>query len=340
MRVAGETAMNLDFYWWVPSGFMGSGFMLPCSSAGVGHNVLACIKLTMIGHRLTESMILRRAQKENLEHVKRVNLWGLRICDASLLQNVPALEVVSLSSNNISSLEPFSFCVNLKELYLRNNAIFDLNEVRHLSNLTLLHTLFLLGNPCCYPPSIEKVDMSTETSEYYRPTVIKHIPSLERLDLRLVSKDEKMVARQSTLIPFPVATDVDDGAKEQMEEATGMETNVAGNDSLLGKKTQKEGLVIGDNSVTASKELDCKELAAQVLGESSDLPSFSGGVQSIRQTISHLSLVNKQALTEILHLLPRLNDEALALLANEVANRRRHHEEMLSPASSARVTSP
>lgn len=61
----------------------------------------------MIGHRLTESMILRRAQKENLEHVKRVNLWyvltgfyflfrGLRICDASLLQYVPTLEVVSL----------------------------------------------------------------------------------------------------------------------------------------------------------------------------------------------------------------------------------------------------
>ena len=29
----------------------------------------------MIGHPLTEAMILRRSQKETLEQVKRVNLW-------------------------------------------------------------------------------------------------------------------------------------------------------------------------------------------------------------------------------------------------------------------------
>ncbi|KAL5965728.1 hypothetical protein TSMEX_006540 [Taenia solium] len=249
----------------------------------------------MIGHRLTESMILRRAQKENLEHVKRVNLWGLRICDASLLQNVPTLEVVSLSSNNISSLEVFSFCVNLKELYLRNNAIFDLNEVRHLSSLNLLHTLFLLGNPCCYPPNVEKIHISTETSEYYRPTVIKHVPSLERLDLSLVSEDEKMAARQSTLTPsFSIANDVDDGAEEEIEKGAEMRTNVAGNNLLSKANERKEKIFTGDSPFVAFKGLDCPDSAVQESGESSDLPSPTGVVESIRQTISHLSLVNKQ----------------------------------------------
>ncbi|VDK38776.1 unnamed protein product [Taenia asiatica] len=336
----------------------------------------------MIGHRLTESMILRRAQKENLEHVKRVNLC----------------------SNNISSLEAFSFCVNLKELYLRNNAIFDLNEVRHLSSLNFLHTLFLLGNPCCYPPNVEKIHISTETSEYYRPTVIKHVPSLERLDLSLVSEDEKMAARQSTLTPsFSIANDVDDDAEEEIAKGTEIRTNVAGNNLLSRTNARKEEIFTGDSPVVALKGLDCPDPAVQesqgfaspillssqyldvelinhprycdtpikyaplprlaclkgcadhtvllnsisrltkscsLRGESLDLPSSIGVVESIRQTISHLSLVNKQALTEILHLLPRLNDDALTLLANEVENRRRHQGERLSPASSARDTSP
>lgn len=291
----------------------------------------------MIGHRLTEAMILRRAQKENLEHVKRVNLWGLRICDASLLQNVPTLEVVSLSSNNISSLEAFSFCVNLKELYLRNNAIFDLNEVRHLSSLAFLHTLFLLGNPCCYPPNMERIDMSTETSEHYRPTVIKHVPSLERLDLKLVSEDEKLAARHSTLrTSLPIGNNVEDDGDE--EEGAEKENCVTGNDLPLEANLQNERLVSGDGPDVTFKEDICPDTAVRMLGETPHLSGTGENVASIRQTISNLSLLNKQALTEILHLLPRLNDDALALLASEIANRRHHHGELASPSPLGRVT--
>ncbi|KAM3177738.1 hypothetical protein ACTXT7_003951 [Hymenolepis weldensis] len=62
-------------------------------------------------------------------------------------------------------------------------------------------------------------------------------------------------------------------------------------------------------------------------------------LESIRQTISTLSLVHKQTLTEILHLLPRLNDNALALLVNEIANRRRRLGDLITPAS-PKSTSP
>ena len=42
---------------------------------------------------------------------------------------MPAVEIISLSVNNISTLADFACCSNLKELYLRKNAISDLNEV-------------------------------------------------------------------------------------------------------------------------------------------------------------------------------------------------------------------
>ncbi|KAM3177737.1 hypothetical protein ACTXT7_003950 [Hymenolepis weldensis] len=39
----------------------------------------------MIGHPLTETMILRRAQKERLEKVKRVNLWHRQMAECEFL---------------------------------------------------------------------------------------------------------------------------------------------------------------------------------------------------------------------------------------------------------------
>ncbi|VDM30694.1 unnamed protein product [Hydatigera taeniaeformis] len=221
--------------------------------------------------------------------------------------------------------------------------------------------------------------MSTETSDHYRPTVIKHVPSLERLDLKLISEDEKMMAvRHSNLTSFTV---VDGGVEEETKKMNELENSETRNDLSSETKAQKEELVIADSAVVASKEVDFSDLAVHkstrifkprwyallqhlvrfisrasytvllnsisrlskfcsLRDESSNLRGSGEDVLSIRETVSHLSLVNKQALAEILHLLPRLNDDALALLANEVANRRRHHEERVSPASSTRVTTP
>nr|CDS25506.1 leucine rich repeat [Hymenolepis microstoma] len=296
----------------------------------------------MIGHPLTETMILRRAQKECLEKVKRVNLWGLRICDASLLLRVPTLEVISLSSNNISNLKPFSACVKLKELYLRNNSIFDLNEVRHLSGLSLLHTLFLLGNPCCYPPDIEKVDVLEETAGHYRPTVIKYIPSLIRLDLKVITEAERLASRQ--LIPAPSFPVTVEHANATHEDAT--------DKSQRQRENQSETAVEKDSEQAAAQQTtdqSMKGFAPKAMNEIDVFQTFdripcdaepsNWTRESIRQTISNLSLVHKQTLTEILHLLPRLNDDALALLANEIANRRRRHNDLITPVS-PKSTSP
>lgn len=53
------------------------------------------------------------------------------IDDISILQHVPNIEVLSLSVNKIGSLRYFAFCSQLKQLYLRANAIHDLAEVRY-----------------------------------------------------------------------------------------------------------------------------------------------------------------------------------------------------------------
>ena len=55
--------------------------------------------------------------------MKSLNLWGQDLSDVSLLTQMCAVEVLSLSVNNISSLKDFSSCHKLQELYLRKNEV-------------------------------------------------------------------------------------------------------------------------------------------------------------------------------------------------------------------------
>lgn len=94
---------------------------------------------------------------------------GCTLKDVSIVQRMPNVEVISLSINSIETLEYFSACTNLQELYLRKNEIKDLNEILYLSQLQFLKKLSLEDNPC------NKVDN-------YRMTVLKTLPNLEFLD--------------------------------------------------------------------------------------------------------------------------------------------------------------
>jgi Leucine-rich repeat (LRR) protein len=70
----------------------------------------------------------------------------------SILQLIPNLEVLSLSANQISSLRHFAFCGQLKQLYLRANAVADLAELRYIMLLQDLRVLWLADNPCTKLP--------------------------------------------------------------------------------------------------------------------------------------------------------------------------------------------
>ena len=88
---------------------------------------------------------------------------------------MPNLEIVSLSVNRISTLEPFSYCPLIQELYLRKNMFADLKEISHLAQLKNLRVLWLSDNPISSDPN-------------YRSTIIKLLPQLTKVDSNEVTE--------------------------------------------------------------------------------------------------------------------------------------------------------
>ena len=119
---------------------------------------------------LTKELILSKYPKyTNISEIKKLNIWGEDIEDISIISQMPNLEVLSLSSNKISSLFPLSYCLNLREIILRNNNIYSFDELYHLKNLPKLKELWLEGNP-----------ISQEN--FYIKKVLNILPKLHTLD--------------------------------------------------------------------------------------------------------------------------------------------------------------
>uniref|UniRef100_A0A8C8Y4T7 Cilia- and flagella-associated protein 410 n=1 Tax=Panthera leo TaxID=9689 RepID=A0A8C8Y4T7_PANLE len=92
---------------------------------------------------------------------------------------MPSLEVITLSVNSVSTLEPVSRCQQLSELYLRRNRIPSLAELYYLKGLPRLRVLWLAENPCCGPDP-----------HLYRMTVLRNLPHLQKLDNQTVTEEE------------------------------------------------------------------------------------------------------------------------------------------------------
>ncbi|VDK17411.1 unnamed protein product [Anisakis simplex] len=89
------------------------------------------------------------------------------------------LQVLSLSMNRVSCLEPLKHCERLEELYLRRNAISSLNELEHLKDLKSLRTLWIDENPCT-------------ADNAHRSKVLRILPNLTKLDDKIVTVDDLM----------------------------------------------------------------------------------------------------------------------------------------------------
>lgn len=96
---------------------------------------------------LTLELIHMKTKTNRIDSIKNLNLWGNDLEDVSIVTQMPALEVLSLSVNHITTLKQIQHCHNLRELYLRNNKITSLKEVEYLSNLSKLRILWLGENP-------------------------------------------------------------------------------------------------------------------------------------------------------------------------------------------------
>ncbi|NP_001383099.1 cilia and flagella associated protein 410 isoform 2 [Gallus gallus] len=175
--------------------------------------------------RLSRAAVLARAKAVALDGVRRLNCWGSHLTDVStvlpsahLIDPLPVpgeswhwegtgalcspdgagfgLVGTSLlqeraawmrgmdpswkaALNGISDLEPLNQCQNLSELYLRKNNIASLNELFYLKNLPRLRVLWLSENPCCGPDP-----------HRYRMTVLRNLPSLQKLDNQAVTEEE------------------------------------------------------------------------------------------------------------------------------------------------------
>ena len=160
---------------------------------------------------LKPALVLGKTRCRTLSEVTRLNLWGCGLNEVSLLREMPALRVVSLSLNAVRGLGEFSCLPQLEELYLRGNDVSDLAEVVHLQGLRRLHTLWLAENPCSEEKNAvmgvsagvggERRDGSdgnysgnseeAEESRWYRTFVLRMLPQLRKLDNMIITEEER-----------------------------------------------------------------------------------------------------------------------------------------------------
>lgn len=128
--------------------------------------------------KLTREFIALKAKSDRLQSITKLNLWGSDLDEVSILQQMPLLEVVSLSVNKLSTLKDFADMENLRELYLRNNLISDIREVKYLATCPNLRVLSLNENPIA-------------NMKGYRQTILRILPNLTKFDEVLVTEAEK-----------------------------------------------------------------------------------------------------------------------------------------------------
>ena len=133
--------------------------------------------------KLSRELIAQKVKSDRIESIRNLNLWGSNIEDISIIEEMPSLEIVSLSVNKIRTLRPFANLKNLRELYLRRNLIANLNEIKYLNDCHNLSVLWLSENPICDNPN-------------YRAVVICVLPQLQKLDDIAITEEERDKAEQ------------------------------------------------------------------------------------------------------------------------------------------------
>ena len=133
--------------------------------------------------KLSRELIAQKVKSDRIESIRNLNLWGSNIEDVSIIEEMPSLEIVSLSVNKIRTLRPFASLENLRELYLRRNLISNLNEIKYLADCPNLNVLWLSENPICDNPN-------------YRSVVICVLPQLQKLDDIAITDEEREKAEK------------------------------------------------------------------------------------------------------------------------------------------------
>nr|XP_004669391.2 cilia- and flagella-associated protein 410 isoform X1 [Jaculus jaculus] len=240
--------------------------------------------------KLTRKMVLSRAKASELHSVRKLNCWGSRLTDISICQEMPSLEVITLSVNSVSSLEPMSGCRHLSELYLRRNRISSLAELFYLKDLPHLRVLWLAENPCCGP-----------SPHLYRMTVLRNLPRLQKLDNQAVTEEELTRALM-----------------EGDEITAAPSKGGAGN----GRSPPSYTLCsVGSSTATSQGLLSYTEEEAEIQGQLSLKTPAVDGSPSFSQRDALRSHKDRNILTAILLLLQELDAEGLETVQQTVSGR-------------------
>lgn len=244
---------------------------------------------------LTEDMVLKAARAPNLGEVVNFNCWGMELSDLSILSQMPEVEVLSLSINNVESLQPFAACLKLRELYLRRNLVANINEIMYLADLPELRVLWLSNNPIAL-------------EENYRSTVLKVLPNLTKLDDKDVTEEERAVtlaAIEKDRKQTELAEDEDNDAGDEGEEDNVEEAAEERKDAEVDVDTTQEASVAVDNSSTS--------FSTNSTGRVMPRPSSVNDVYFTPKSGKHRAVMDA-----ILTLLPLLNSAELQAVASTV----------------------
>ena len=127
---------------------------------------------------LTAELIMFKTKTNHLDRIRNLNLCANDLSDISIVSQMAALEVLSVSVNSIYTLKDLSECANLKELYIRRNSIEAISEIDYLVPLQNLKIMWLAENPVAAIAG-------------YRMHVIRTLPQLEKLDNIEITFEEK-----------------------------------------------------------------------------------------------------------------------------------------------------
>ncbi|XP_012969450.1 cilia- and flagella-associated protein 410 isoform X1 [Mesocricetus auratus] len=234
--------------------------------------------------KLTRKMVLSRAKASELHSVRKLNCWGSQLTDISICREMPSLEVITLSVNSVSTLEPVRGCRRLSELYLRRNRIPSLDELFYLKDLPHLRVLWLAENPCC-----------GTSPHLYRMTVLRNLPHLQKLDNQAVTEEEltRALMEGDEISAAPGRQDSGNGCPKPSYTLSSVSSTTETSQSLLSytETDRVQGQTAGDQS-----------------------PSFS-------QRDAVRSQKNKNILTAILLLLRELDTEGLEAVQQTVGSR-------------------
>ncbi|KAI8035146.1 RNA-binding protein 25 [Drosophila gunungcola] len=134
-------------------------------------------------NRLSEQLVEFKSKCSDYRNVVKLNVWGSNLDDIKICLEMPRLEILALSVNNINTLSSLQNCHRLKELYIRKNKIASFEELNYLTNARSLTSLWLEDNPCVL-----------EAGGTYRARVLRKLPQLKVLDNVEVSEQEVQAA--------------------------------------------------------------------------------------------------------------------------------------------------